>query len=101
MTIDYRAIWAPIAKLFRRRRSAPVILSLPVNASAQDIRNALAEIIKEAVDYKDVHTLALLAGWFAFVSEDATIARFRWWVEHGQLEREIEPPSSGGGDEHE
>ena len=50
-----------------------------------EIRDHLCEVIQEAVADKNVATLGLLATWFVLVSEDITIARFREWTTHGQI----------------
>ena len=75
------------------------IASLLKNRSSTliEIRDHLCEVIQEAVADNNVDTLGLLATWFVLISEDITIARFREWTRHGQINSPSEPPTNGRG----
>jgi ferritin len=88
MNEDERKKFARYAGLFKKRIAT---------TTTQEIREALADLVKVAAATKDIDTLVMLAGWFVVTSEDITIEKFKSKLEVAELIGKQEPPTNGGG----
>jgi hypothetical protein len=79
----------------KRSRIAQLFMDRPARATTQEIRDRLYEVIRQALDSKNIETLALLAAWFVLASDNTTIARFKMWLEQERIHDQAQAPSNG------